>query len=159
MKLGVRVPVIDFRTVESVRLRLWNLLEMRPELQVAGRRRKPESVIVLGTGDKQDAVPDAPPRIRLRPVVVGPHDDVHTGLFRRREHLRACSQRMRSILGVHMDHGAVVAVDPVQRDVDPVTHPAHALFVHGLEMGKLQTLDRRPVMFRRKKNRNQQSCR
>jgi hypothetical protein len=41
---------------------------------------------------------------------------------------------MRSILGVHMDHCTVIVVDPVQRDIDPVTHPAHALLVHGLEV-------------------------
>src|SRR5205807_1155553 len=103
--------VVDLRSVESVRLRLGDLFQVRPELQVASGGWKPEGMIVLGTRDKQDAVPEPAPRVRLGAFVIGPQHGVDAGLFRRRKNLFPRSQRVWSIFGVDVDDRTVIVID------------------------------------------------
>ena len=96
----------------------------------------------LGTGEKQDAVAQAPPRFGLWAPVIRKHHHLHAGLFCGREDFGPSSAGMIRVLRMNMNHRAIIFVAPHIQDIPSLPGELGASFVRRAQAIRGQTLDR-----------------
>src|SRR5450759_2948084 len=97
-------------------------------------------MIVLRAWDKEYAIAQSRPSIWLRPAVIRKHHYLDARGLRTLEHFDARALGVLRILGMHVQHGAIIVVNAGRRSRLAILRELRPRLMNSLEMRPLETL-------------------